>query len=427
MIKRVFPVIALAVFSAMLGGAILAPLLPKYVATMGASGIGIGAIFASYSVAKVLVMPLVGKYSDRLGRKRFMATGLFAFSVLSLAYIWAGTIEQLILIRVIHGFAGGMILPVARASIGDLTPVGQESRWMGYFNFTFFAGMGGGPLLGGVLYDLFAGSTNAFFGGTDSGIVAAFGTMGLLSLLAFLGVIFFLPSFEDKKWARRRQTSFREMSRSNYFRGLFSQRLLENMARRCTFAFLPIFGGFVLGLSATQIGLLMTVNTVLSAVLQPFSGHLVDRLNKKTVLVVGSLAAAAYVSLMPSVSSYGLLMLIMVANALRTSMSSPAASGMMVEEGRRYGMATTMATFSLAIAIGETLGPVLGGALVDLFAGDSRAAFYLGALVYLAGALTFKFFMDRSDRDGAAVVLTAEEGNGDPMATLEKEDGQDRF
>ncbi len=427
MIKRVFPVVALAVFSAMLGGAILAPLLPKYVATMGASGIGIGAIFASYSVSKVLVMPLVGKYSDRLGRKRFMATGLFVFSVVSLAYIWAGTIEQLILIRVIHGFAGGMVLPVARACIGDLTPVGQESRWMGYFNFTFFAGMGGGPLLGGVLYDLFAGSTNAFFGGTDSGIVAAFGTMGLLSLLAFLGVIFFLPSFEDKKWARRRQTSFREMSRSNYFRGLFSQRLLENMARRSTFAFLPIFGGFVLGLSATQIGLLMTVNTVLSAVLQPFSGHLVDRLNRKTVLFVGSLAAAAYISLMPSVSSYGLLMLIMVANALRTSLSSPAASGMMVEEGRRYGMATAMATFSLGIAIGETIGPVLGGAAVDLFAGDSRVAFYLGALTYLAGALLFKFFMNRADRDEATAAVLAAAGNGDLMKASEKEDGQDRF
>lgn len=419
MIKRVFPIIALAVFAAMLGGSIIAPLLPRYVITMGATGIGIGAIFASYSIAKAVVMPLVGKYSDQLGRKWFLAAGLFAFSVLSLAYIWAGTMEQLILIRVIHGFAGGMILPVARAFIGDLTPVGQEGRWMGYFNFAFFAGMGSGPFLGGVLYDSFSGATSAL-GGADSGMVAAFGTMGILSMLAFVGVLIFLPNLKDKRMAMRRKPSFREMGRSNHFKALFSQRMLENMARRCTFSFLPVFGGIALGLSATEIGVLILVNTLFSSLLQPVSGHIVDRLNKTTVIIVAGLAAAVYVSLMPSANSFALLMAIMVLNGLRSSLSSPAVSGMILEEGRRYGMATAMATFSFAVAVGEAAGPLLGGAAVDIFGGDSRVAFYLGALFFLAGALLFRFFMGRPER-GAAAEVSAAEGNGDEaMAALKK-------
>jgi len=419
LIKRVFPIIALAVFSAMLGGSIIAPLLPQYVSTMGATGIGIGAIFASYSVSKAVVMPLVGRYSDQLGRKGFLAVGLFSFAILSLAYIWADSMYQLILIRVVQGFAGGMILPVARAFIGDLTPVGQEGRWMGYFNFAFFAGMGSGPVLGGLLYDFFSGSTSAF-GGADSGMVAAFGAMGTLSLLAFLGVIIFLPNLKDKRMAMRRKPSFREMGRSNHFKALFSQRIMENMARRCIFAFLPVFGGIVLGLSATEIGLLILVNTLFSSLLQPVSGHIVDRLNKTTVIFVAGLAAAVYMSLAPSANSFVLLMAIMVLNGLRSSLSSPAVSGMVVREGRRYGMATAMATFSFAVAVGEAVGPMLAGAAVDIFGGDSRVAFYLGALLFLAGALLFRFFMGRPEPDVAAEVSAAE-GNGDEaMVTLKK-------
>ncbi|MBW2106937.1 MAG: MFS transporter, partial [Deltaproteobacteria bacterium] len=73
MIKKVFPVLALSIFSSMLGVGIVAPLLPLYAEKMGATGIWIGTIFAAFSISRAIVMPIVGKLSDRSGRKVFLA------------------------------------------------------------------------------------------------------------------------------------------------------------------------------------------------------------------------------------------------------------------------------------------------------------------------------------------------------------------
>ncbi len=68
MIQKVFPVVALITFTAMLGGGIIAPLLPRYATGMGATPLMLGVIVASYSVSKAVLMPFIGRYSDRLGR-----------------------------------------------------------------------------------------------------------------------------------------------------------------------------------------------------------------------------------------------------------------------------------------------------------------------------------------------------------------------
>ena len=77
MIKKVFPIIGLSVFSSMLGMGILHPILPIYAADMGATGIWIGLIAGAYSITRAILMPLIGRWSDRRGRKVFLGVGLF--------------------------------------------------------------------------------------------------------------------------------------------------------------------------------------------------------------------------------------------------------------------------------------------------------------------------------------------------------------
>ena len=139
MIKKIFPILALCVFSSMLGVGIIAPLLPLYAESMGATGIWLGIIFAGFSISRAILMPIIGRLSDRSGRKLFICTGLFIYAVISLGYIWADTISQLTLVRLVHGAAAGMIMPIAQAYVGDISPEGEEGKWMGFFYTAFFA------------------------------------------------------------------------------------------------------------------------------------------------------------------------------------------------------------------------------------------------------------------------------------------------
>lgn len=376
-IKKVFPILALSIFSSMLGVGIISPLLPLYAEQMGATGIWIGTIFAGFSISRTIIMPIVGRLSDRSGRKLFLSVGLLGYAIISLGYIWASSVSELTLVRLIHGVASGMILPIAQAYVGDISPEGEEGTWMGYFNAAFFTGFGFGPLMGGVLTDHF-------------GMDIAFYSMGGLNLLAFLLVIFFLPELRQRKTPTSPGASFKEMGTSGMMKGLFSFRLSFSIGRGILATFLPIFAGIYMGLSPTLIGILLAVNILLMSLLQVYGGNIADRFNRRVLVVVGSLTNFTYLALIPLGSNFWQLLAICALGGLGGAISMPAASALTVVEGRRFGMGLTIAIFAMAFSIGMVIGPLLGGIMVDFV--NINSVFYFGAAIGLAGTTLFIWF-----------------------------------
>ena len=129
MIKKVFPILALSMFSSTLGIGIVMPLLPIYISEMGASGIWLGVIVSSYAISNSITVPIAGRLSDIKGRKLFLAIGLIAYSLISLGYIFATDVVMLALVRFVHGIAGSMTIPVGIAYLGDLSPENEEGKW----------------------------------------------------------------------------------------------------------------------------------------------------------------------------------------------------------------------------------------------------------------------------------------------------------
>ena len=129
--KKVFPPLALALFSVMLGAGLIIPLLPLYAQHLGANRTWIGIIAAGFFIANVISTPLFGWLSDRKGRKVFIIVGLLCYGISSLSFIWATTVYQLTRIRFLQGIAGGMIVPLIQAYVGDMSPPGAEGKWMG--------------------------------------------------------------------------------------------------------------------------------------------------------------------------------------------------------------------------------------------------------------------------------------------------------
>jgi len=258
MMKKAFPILAVSIFSSMLGVGIIAPLLPIYADNLGATGIWIGIVFGGFSVSRAIVMPFVGKLSDRYGRKRFICIGLISYAFISLGFIWADSVYQLVLVRFLQGAAAGMIIPIAQAYIGDIAPWGEEGKWMGYFNTAFFAGLGLGPLMGGALSEHF-------------GMSVAFYTMGALNLAAFLIAIVLLPDNRVERTATQ-VLSFKIMGASSIIKGLFSFRMTNALIWGAFIAFLPIFATTYIELSPTLTGMLLAVSILLLSSLQIYSG-----------------------------------------------------------------------------------------------------------------------------------------------------------
>lgn len=373
MINKVFPILAISIFSCMLGSGIVVPLLPLYAESLGASGFWLGVIFAAFPLSRILTTPIFGRLSDRKGRKLFISIGLLAYGVISFGFIWVNTVFQLVLLRFLHGMAGALILPIAQAYVGDISPPGEEGKWMGYANAAFLSGFGVGPLMGGVLTDYM-------------GIDVAFLAMGGLSLLAFAITVFFLPE-TSRRHSPDSYPSFRDMSRGGMMSGLFAFRVTLTMGRAIFFTFLPILAVGRLGLSPSLIGVLLAAHILLMSLLSIPSGRIADRLNRRFLVVCGCLVSFVFLISVPIGDNFGLLLASAALGSLGSAIAVPAASALVVEEGRTYGMGSSIALFSIALSIGMVVGPVVGGAITD-FAG-LNSAFYFGAMMTLAGTGLF--------------------------------------
>ena len=368
-----FPVLALSIFSSMLGIGFIQPILPLYAKGMEATGIWVGLIFVSFSVSCTVLLPICGRLSDRWGRRVFICPGLLAFALISICYVWATRLHELLIVRLLHGCAAGMLLPIAQAYVGDLIPKGQEGKWMGYLNAAFFLGFGFGPLVGGILTDSF-------------GVDATFYGMGILNLLAFFLVLCFLP--ETRARSEIASNPPRRARQSPVLRGLYGYRLMQAFGKGCFTCFIPIFGFFWLGLTPSQVGILTALNILLIGSSQVRSGKIADCFNRKGLAVCGGLISVAFFFLIPFCQDFSQLLIVCVFGGLGGSISIPAITAMAVDEGRVYGMGSIMGLLTMATSIGISAGPLLGGGIVDVWGVES--VFYFSGL---AGLLGIGFFV----------------------------------
>jgi DHA1 family tetracycline resistance protein-like MFS transporter len=149
--------VTLIVFVDVLGFAVVIPLLPFYAQRFGASPLEIGALFGSYAVCSLVAAPLLGRWSDRYGRKRVLllsqAGSLLGFVIMALApsLVW------LFLGRVLDGLTAGNVA-TARAYIADVTPPKDRAGAFGViaaaFGFGFLVGPAGAGLLAAYGYQL---------------------------------------------------------------------------------------------------------------------------------------------------------------------------------------------------------------------------------------------------------------------------------
>lgn len=389
---RTFLALYVAVFISSLGIGILAPILPAYVDQFSVSALVLGVIFGSYSAARTLLMPPVGIFSDRFGRRMFIICGLFLFTIVSPLYSFAATPLQLIIVRFVHGIAGAMLMPVAMSAIGDLSPPGKEGFIMGSFTSAFFAGLGFGPLIGGFMRDQYS-------------MAAAFNSMGALSFIALLFTIIALPRISSGK-ERPKTQDLSEIAPEdgvpkNVFidpalTGLLVFRFTRAIGIGLVWVIMPLFAARSLGISAFQVGILLSVNTFITTLLQSPTGHLSDRMGHRKSITAGSALACGSMAFIAWAHSFNDLLYASVALGFAGAFIVPAGSALAVSLGRTRGMGRTMGLYNSSLSLGTMLGPVAGGALLDF--ANVQIVFISGAVLGLLGwAVLILAFPARKD------------------------------
>jgi DHA1 family tetracycline resistance protein-like MFS transporter len=188
--------IFLIVFVDLLGFSLILPQLPYYAESFEATPVIVGLLVASYAAAQLIGAPLLGRLSDRIGRRPVLllsVTGTFlGFILLGLAAplgrLLAGLassqsanafiIAVLFFSRILDGLTGGN-LTVAQAYIADVTDEANRAKSLGLIGAAFGLGFILGPAAGGVLSQ-WGYSVPAF-------------TAALVSVLNLLAIFFFLP------------------------------------------------------------------------------------------------------------------------------------------------------------------------------------------------------------------------------------------
>ncbi|WFN34347.1 MFS transporter [Methanogenium sp. S4BF] len=395
---RILFVISLSVFISLVGIGMVVPILSVYADTLGASSFWIGVVFAAFSFSRTVCMPLFGRLSDRYEKKQIMAAGLFFYAVISLGYIIAPTVALLTVVRFVHGIASAMIAPVAMAYLGGIAGEGEEARIMSRFQASMLFGFGAGPLMGGVIYDLF-------------GFSAAFYALMAFSALACLIVVLFLPEERTLMPSAASAVGNLKKTESELYSGIPKGGVgLDGWRALCSFLGNPLYGGtmvisfvcefgmiailvfiplFVplLGISPAGAGIIISLNVFAAGTLQMAFGRIGDRKNRWLLIIPGALIFAVTLVLFPACTTLTGFLLVSFVNATGALFFFPAVSATMVEAGRVYGMGTTMGIYNSVRGASGIIAPLAGGLVADVF--GLEAVFLLVGVFIAGGACIF--------------------------------------
>ncbi len=382
MVSRPFLTLYFAVFVGVLGISMVSPLLPVYARELGANGAWLGFTFSAFAISQAIVGPFIGKASDKYGRKPFILAGLVIYIIAALGYLTADSFYQVIGFRMFSGLGTSLIFSVARAYIGDMTPPGQEGRWLGTFATADIIGFGTGPLIAGILRE-------------QVGFDAVFLAMaGLLSISAFI-VLWMLP--RRPPISKERAAANRAIPNLSISKALKHPVVLaitvfmtvQSLTSGATMSFLALHLENNLAITPFLVGVAFATQDFSAGFAQPLLGRVADKYSRRMLVAVGMVLSAVFVTFMGLADSYLVVVLLLLMLGAGHAIAQVAASAIQVVAGRQAGMGTVIGLGSTGNGIGIILGSVVGGLLLDQF--SISAPFIFGGICSVVGLVLFLY------------------------------------
>ncbi|MDO4264074.1 MAG: TCR/Tet family MFS transporter [Deinococcus sp.] len=390
--------ILIVVLIDVMGIGLVVPVLPGLVKELSGSDAAgarmIGVLTAAYAVMQFLMAPILGRLSDRFGRRPVLLVATAGMALDYLVLYFAPTVWWLLLGRMIAG-ATGASLTVINAYIADVSPPAERSANFGKVGAMFGVGFILGPALGGLLGDYGLRIPFLF----AAGISALSWLYGLLILPESLP-----PEKRSRDWNWAELNPLRPLAALTTYpavRNLTGVFILVGLAMQVIFTTWVLYTEKVLSWTAGQNGIALAVSGLLSALVSAFLvGRAVSAWGERKTLLVGLGFGVAEFLILSVASSSPVLYLSLVVGAL-TGLAQPAIQGYISqqvadsEQGRVQGAIT-----SLQSVVG-IVGPLLATTVFAAFTAAHAplglhfpgAAFLMGAVFMALGiALTLRAF-----------------------------------
>lgn len=353
-------IVLLTILIDMIGFGIVIPVLPLYAEgkQFQATSVQLGWLLGIFSLVQLVMAPLIGKLSDRVGRKPVLFFSMLCTAVGFTIMGAAINLWMLFLARMVAGASGGNISTV-QACIADITSPDQRSSAMGLVGAAFGIGFVLGPVLGGVL----------------SAYIAPYAPFYFAAALAFCNALFIAISFPETLPIERRVQNHQKASILEVFTGsqsiLISSILIAYLASIAGFAMMTalfaLFNERRLGYGVSQTGYLLTYVGVLSIFIQGgLLRYLLRRPIEKQLAAVGSLILACGLFLLPFCSSFISIVLVLVPIALGNGLVMPTLNGLASRCSSAQIQGRVIGLMQAAGSLGRFLGPLIAMLLVGL-------------------------------------------------------------
>lgn len=390
--------IFIVVFVDLLGFSLILPLLPYYAEKFGASATVIGLLTASYAAATLVGAPLMGRLSDRFGRRPILlvsVAGTFiGFLLLGLAEPIGRGIASLAAATAVNGFVLGVLflsrsldgltggnITVAQAYISDITDEKNRAKGLGLIGAAFGLGFIIGPAIGGLL---------SRWGYS----VPAFAAAGL-SFLNLLSIFFFLPeSLTEERRAAINQQKHPPITLKALVDSLnrpkvgplLHVRFFFGLAFSMFQSIFSLYAATKLHLTTQSTGFVLAYVGILSVLVQGVGIGIVSKRFKENAVIITAMWLMVFgLAGWALTSSLPVLLVVMIplslgGGTLNTVLNSAITKAVTREEiGGTLGISSSLESVSRVIA------PSAGGFLLSLGAwapGAVSATLMLWAVIF---------------------------------------------
>lgn len=360
---------------------ILSPVLPLYLTSIRITPEILGLIFSVATVGMVIGETFWGWVADRVGVKLPLSMGTFVCALSVFSLVLTQNIAALFAVFFFWGLVRSAIFAPIRGYIGAKAPPLKKATFMAIVAVAMSAPRTLGALPSGFMADNW-GYHSVFWASAGFALLA-----GLIMLAGLAKIPWrksapstILPTSVGEPLFQYQKLGFRS------FTPICLVTVLQFLGLGILMTFAPLLATQVVGVQATEVGILFAVFGLTGMALSIPMGMLADRFGKRMLMMLGLVVSAAAMMGIAFAQSFPWLVLFAVVYGLGTVMFTPAVLGLLSEMVPSHQQSTAMGLYG---GLGENLGIVVGSALGG-FAWSTlgpQPTFLIGALASGLGAV----------------------------------------
>lgn len=361
-VKRIIYVVIFCEFLICLGMSLIFPVMPFIKNEYHFSAFDMGMMSSLFALIQFVASPIVGRISDKIGRKPLLVWGLLIFALAEFVFAAAQHLWLFDLSRAVDGLSAAVYVPTSMALAADLTTNRQRAKVIGWLSAAFSGGLILGPGLGGIL--------------ANFSYKTPFWVAGVLGLISTIVAWIMLPSDNDERFQSQTKDVDQAMMNSTWstVKKLLTPMMITLFAMILVSAFglagfesiYSLYVNEVHHFSLGAIALVLTLNGIISLILQVFFfEQLVAWLGEvKLIASCFFLSAVGTVIVIYDHSHWQLMVATLIVFEA-FDMLRPAITTLLTKMSKSNQGLLNGINMSLT-SVGNIIGPLISGALLDM-------------------------------------------------------------